>query len=276
MKIAMVGMGVVGTATACGLERGHELLYYDKYKDMPNTLKEIAEQCEIIFVTVPTPMKKSGEIDLSAIHESIGILNEYAIKKDEKQIIVIRSTAVSGTTDSLSTRYEKFDFVFNPEFLTDRNAKEDFLNSKRIVIGANNKEVAVKIAKVYTDALFNCPIIYVDIKTSEMIKYCSNIFLASQISVANELYEICKLLNIDWEEIRSTLEYDNRIGTFTKVPGDDGDRSFGGKCLVKDLNALIYLARENGYIPDLLEEVWRTNLKFRKNYDWLDKNGGIE
>ena len=276
MKIGIVGIGIVGGATAKGLEKGNDLLYYDKYKDMPNTLKEIAEQCTVIFITVPTPMKRSGEIDLSAIYESVSILNEYAKESDSKQIIVIRSTAVSGTTDELAKRYPKFAFVFNPEFLTANNAEEDFLNSKRIVIGANDKEVAIRVAKVYTSANFECPIIYTDIKTSEAIKYCSNIFLASQVSVANELHEICRILDIDWEEIREVLAYDDRIGKFTKVPGDDGDKGFGQACFPKDLNAFIYLARENGYCPDLLEEVWRTNLKFRKNYDWLSKNGGIE
>ena len=269
MKLGEIGMGIVGSATVNGLIRGHEMYCYDKYKPCAYTLKDIAENCSVIFITVPTPMKKSGEIDLSAIYESISILNEYASDKDEKQIIVIRSTAVSGTTDKLAERYPKFDFAFNPEFLTDRNANQDFLDSKRIIIGANSDRVFNVLKKVYEDAGFNCPIIKTDVKTGEFIKYCSNVFLASQISTSNELYEIAQLLGINWEEIINALNYDDRIGKFTKVPGDDGERGWGFKCLPKDLNALIYLAREHGYRPDLLEEIWRTNLKFRKKIDWL-------
>lgn len=268
MNIGTIGLGVVGNATKVGLERGHKIFAYDKYKKGYGTLKDIADNCEVIFITVPTPMKKSGAIDLSAIYESVGILNEYAIEKDEKQIIVIRSTAVSGTTDALAERYPKFDFAFNPEFLTDRNAVQDFIDSRRVVIGANSDRIFNILEKVYHDAKFECPIIKTDIKTAEYIKYCSNVFLASQLSTANELYEIAQLLDVDWEKVRNVISYDSRIGTFTKVPGDDGDRGWGFKCLPKDLNALVYLAREHGYRPDLLEEIWRTNLKFRKKIDW--------
>jgi len=269
MDIGIVGCGVVGLATAGGLERGHKLFYYDKYKKEYGTLKEIANNCSVIFITVPTPMKKSGEIDLSAIYESISILNEYASYDDEeKTIIVIRSTAVSGTTNSLAKEFPKFDFAFNPEFLTDKNANQDFLNSKRIVIGSDTDRVFNVLEKVYKEAKFTCPIIRVNIKTAEYIKYCSNIFLASQISTSNELYEIAQLLGINWEEIRLALSYDDRIGKFTKVPGDDNERGFSGKCLPKDLSALIYLSREYGYRPALLEEIWRSNFIFRKNHDW--------
>ena len=277
MQIGVIGEGVVGAATKNGLARGHELLCYDKYKESTSSLKEIAEKCSVIFLTVPTPMKKSGEIDLSAIYESVGILNEYMPltnsvwpeeNKDNKTIIVIRSTAVSGTTDKLAEKYPKFDFAFNPEFLTDKNAQQDFLDSKRIVIGANSDRVFEVLKQVYIDAKFTCPIIRTDVKTAEYIKYCSNIFLASQISTSNELYEIAQLLGINWEEIREALSHDERIGKFTQVPGHDLDRGFGGKCLCKDLNALIYLSREHGYRPGLLEEIWRTNLKFRTKIDW--------
>ena len=271
-NIGIIGCGIVGHATALGLARGHKLLTYDKFKSSPNTLQEIAENCEVIFLTVPTPMKKSGEIDLSAIYESVGILDEYCgnsyKENTEKQIIVIRSTAVSETTDKLAEKYKYFDFAFNPEFLTDKNANIDFINSKRIIIGANSDRVFEVLKKVYEDAQFTCPIIKTDVITAEYIKYCSNVFLAAQVSVSNELYEIAQLLKVNWEEIRKALNSDDRIGKFTKVPGEDNERGFSGKCFPKDLNALIYLAREHGYRPDLLEEIWRTNLKFRKNQDW--------
>lgn len=269
MNIGICGQGIVGNATALGLQRGHQLLCYDKYKESSHSLQQIAENCSIIFLTVPTSMKKSGEIDLSAIYESVGILNEYAKDKEFKTIIVIRSTAVSGTTDKLAEKYPKFDFAFNPEFLRDRNAHEDFLNSKRVVIGANSDRVFDVLKKVYEEAKFTCPIIRLDIKTAELVKYASNVMLMSQIITANEIYEICQHIGVDYQQILPILKYDERIGTNILVPGNDGDRGAGGKCFPKDLNALIYLAREHGYRPDLLEEVWRTNLKFRKKIDWL-------
>ena len=271
MYIGILGVGCVGNATAKGLERGHIIWCYDKYKQGYGTLKELADNCDVIFVTVPTPMKKSGDIDLSAIYESVGVLNEIVPERDRdnKVIIVIRSTAVSGTTDSLAKKYPKFDFAFNPEFLTARNSVQDFLNSKRVVIGANSDRVFNALEKIYRDAQFTCPIIRMDIKTSEMVKYASNVMLMSQVIVANEIYEICKHLDIDYQEIVPILKQDDRIGKMVDVPGYDNDRGAGGSCFPKDLNALIYLAREHGYRPDLLEEIWRTNLKFRKKIDWL-------
>jgi len=259
-KIGIIGTGVVGAATQNGLARGHELLCYDKFKPSPNTLQEIAENCSVIFLTVPTPMKKSGEIDLSAIYESVGILDEYCgnsyKENTEKQIIVIRSTAVSGTTDKLAEKYKYFDFAFNPEFLTDKNANQDFLDSKRIVIGANSDRVFEVLKQVYLDAQFTCPIIRLDIKSAELVKYASNVMLMSQIMTANEIYEICQKLGIDYQQILPILKYDDRLGKNISVPGHDGDRGAGGKCLcgseyilVKDKNNNIDLIH--------IKDVWK-------------------
>ena len=108
-----------------------------------------------------------------------------------------------------------------------------------------------------------------------MIKYAANVFLASQIGIANEIYQICKTIGVDYDEVKKAILHDKRIGTNIDVPGHDGDFGFGGKCFPKDLNALIYLAREHMYRPHLLEEVWRLNEKVRKDLDWLDIAGAV-
>jgi len=268
MKIGIVGMGFVGSATKYGLERGHEIIGYDKYKQGYNTIEEVAK-CEVIFICVPTPMEKSGKICLDAIEESIDSI--YKIAKEET-IIVIKSTAVSGTTNSFVDKYPTFNFSFNPEFLTQNNANEDFINTDRIIIGVNKDEVFQKLKQVYEEAKFTCPIIKTDIKSAEFLKYVSNTFLATKVIFANEIYKICEKLNINYDEVIKNLLLDKRIGkSHWQVPGPDGDFGMGSKCFPKDLNALIYLAKENGFSPRLLEEVWRRNLDFRTKIDWLDQ-----
>ena len=273
MKIGVVGMGFVGGTTAEVLGKFHEIIPYDKYKE-PYTNPEKLSLADAIFVCVPTPMKSSGEIDYSAIHNSLDMLNELTANKTIKPLIIIRSTAVSGTTEKLMKKYP-FKVVFNPEFLREKFALEDMINSNRIVIGANSQEDCVKMEEIYKPLFPHAKYILVDTKTAEMIKYAANVFLSSQISIANEIYLICKAVGVDYETVKKTVLMDSRIGCNIDVPGPDGDFGFGGKCFPKDLNALIYLARENMYRPYLLEEVWRINEKVRKKKDWLDTPGAV-
>lgn len=274
----MIGMGFVGGTTAKALNKAHEIFPYDKYKKPYNSrenIKELAKNSETVFVCVPTPMKPSGEMDYSAIYDSLNLLNKTA--KSQKRnlediLVIIRSTAVSGTTDKLAEKYH-FHFVFNPEFLREKHALEDMENTNRIVIGANTKEDYEKVVEVYKPIFPNAKHIHVNRKTSEMIKYAANVMLAGQIALANEIYQICNVTGINYNVVKDTILLDDRIARNLDVPGYDGDFGFGGKCFPKDLRALTYLAREYGYGPYLLEEVWRLNERVRENKDWFDIPG---
>ena len=278
MKIGIIGVGVVGDATKEVFSRVHEIFPYDKYKQSYSSeknLRTLAENSEIVFLCVPTPMKPSGEIDYSAVHESIGLLESETRKAKrglEEILIVVRSTAVSGTTDDLAKKYS-FRFAFNPEFLREKHALQDMENTDRVIIGANTDEDYEKVLKVYKPIFPNAKYILVKRKTAEMIKYCANVMLASQVALANELYQICKSVGVDYNAVKNAILLDERIGRNIDVPGPDGDFGFGGKCFPKDLNALIYLARENMCRPYLLEEIWRSNEKARTKKDWLEIPG---
>lgn len=258
-------MGMVGGITAEVLKNFHEILPYDKFKQ-PYTNPEILKQAELVFICVPTPMKSSGEIDYSAIHNSIKTLEKVTQNNTLKPLVVIRSTVVSGTTNTLEKQYP-FHFAFNPEFLREKHALEDMKNTDRIVIGANRQEDHEKVEQVYKPIFPNAKYIYVNTKTAEMIKYAANVMLTGQIALANEIYQICKAVGVDYETVKNAILLDSRIARNIHVPGHDGQLGYGGKCLPKDLNALIYLAREHMYRPYLLEEVWRLNEKLRKNKD---------
>ena len=278
MKLGIIGVGFVGGATAHVLKKEHELFLYDKYKEpynSKNNLDEIALNTECAFICVPTPMQNSGKIDYSNIHNSITSLlkkTEQIGRNPKDLLVIIRSTAVSGTTDELAKKYP-FSFGFNPEFLREKYAIEDMEKTNRVVIGANNPEDSKKIERIYKPIFPDASYVFVDRKTAEMIKYVANGMLTGQVALANEFYQICKATGVNYDSVKDVILLDERIGRNIDVPGPDGELGFGGKCFPKDLNALIYLARESMYRPYLLEEMWRLNEKVRKDKDWLNITG---
>jgi UDPglucose 6-dehydrogenase len=278
MKLGIIGAGVVGVATGRALESKHSVFYYDKFKkdlSSQENINRIASEAEIVFVCVPTPMRPSGEMDYSAIYSSLEQLltaSNFVRRNPYSLVIVIRSTAVSGTTDKVAEKFP-FRFAFNPEFLREKHAEEDMRNTNRVVIGANEKSVSDKLVEMYKEVFPDANYICVDIKTAEMIKYVANVMLAAQISIANEIFRICKGVGIDYNTVKMAVLQDPRIGSNIDVPGHDGEFGFGGKCFPKDLRALIYMARERNVEPYLLDEVWRSNLSVRAKHDWLDIQG---
>ena len=278
MNIGIMGVGVVGGATAEVFGEKHEIFKYDKFKKDYNSkdnLKNLVSNSEVVFLCVPTPMKPTGEMDYSAIHDSIKMLEKEV---EEQQIesknilIVVRSTAVSGTTDSLAEKHS-FRFAFNPEFLTEKNPVKDMRETNRVVLGVDDERSEKQLEAVYRPLFPDAKYVVVSRKTAEMIKYAANVMLAGQIGVANEIYKICKSTGVDYDTVRKTILLDDRIGKNISVPGPDGDFGFGGKCFPKDLRALIYLASEKNIDATLLRELWRSNLDSRKKRDWLDIAG---
>jgi len=275
MKIGIIGVGVVGGATGQVLGRQHEVYLYDKYEGPSSSfdkIRDIAKNVEVVFICVPTPINDEGEMDDSFLIDALDLLEQEvkSVGRDPNDILaVIRSTAICGTSDSLAERY-RFKFASNPEFLTERRALEDMENTNRVVIGANDIETREKLASVYKPLFPNAAYILVNRRTAEMIKYCANVMLAGQVGLANEICQICEHLGVDYNSIREAISHDDLIGKNIRVPGTDGDLGFGGKCLPKDFNTFISLAKKNGYDPKLLEEIWELNLRVRKNKDWLE------
>jgi UDPglucose 6-dehydrogenase len=292
MKIGIVGVGFVGGSTARVLHPHHQVYLYDKYQtpkwctekgnewanppiNSSQSLETLAKESEVVFISVPTPMQPSGAIDYTNIHSSVNQLLDYtkgAGRNPQDLLVVIRSTAVSGTTDKLAEQYP-FRFAFNPEFLREKHALEDMKNTDRVVLGANDQRSLEQAAAVYKPVFPNARFILTNTKTAEMIKYMANGMLTGQVALANEFYQICKAVGIDYDSVKQAVLLDPRIGRNLDVPGPDGDLGFGGKCFPKDLNALIHLARERMYRPHLLEEVWRLNEKVRTDLDWLNIDG---
>ncbi|PIN89658.1 hypothetical protein COU61_03025 [Candidatus Pacearchaeota archaeon CG10_big_fil_rev_8_21_14_0_10_35_13] len=283
MKIGMIGIGFVGGATAEVLREKHEMLLYDKYRpEFPgyegriNTQEALERmtEAEAIFLSLPTPMRSDGMIDLGPIHNSIRRTDEVfkGVTKEERPLIILRSTAVSGTTDSLEAEYE-YHFAFNPEFLVEKTALEDMRNTKRVVIGAKRKEDHELVERIYQEVFPKAKYHRMATKEAEAVKYFANVALAGQVMIANALYEIFNTAGLDYDKIREVAQEDERIGRNMKVPGPDKDLGFGGKCFPKDLNALISYAKNLGVKPHLLETIWKENLRLRLVRDWEEIPG---
>lgn len=268
-RLGIIGYGIVGQALAYGFSQPdikdkYQIKYYDKYKDT-KPLKQVIEESEFIFICLPTPMKEDESgIDLSIIEDSIKEITKLTNKTDK--IIVIKSTIIPGTTASLSKKFPETHFAFNPEFLTEANYLEDFLNADRTIIGANDDLTSRRVIAFYRQRFPTMKIFQTDSTTAEMVKYMANAYLSTKVIFANEMYSICQALGIKYEEVKSMAVADHRI--FDSHLDITTQKGFGGKCFPKDIVALIGRAKDLNVEPKLLETVWSINKKIRKVHDW--------
>ena len=277
MKIGIIGQGYVGTAIKVGFEPYYDLETYDKYNEDKSTcgLSDMVAECEVIFVGVPTPMNEDGSCHTDIVESVVKDIDKWSSRyhKDVSPIVVIKSTVPPGTTDRLHRKYKNVNVVFNPEFLTEANFIEDFKTQDRIILGGTRKGTNL-LRQVYSKVFPTAHIIKTGSKTAEMVKYMTNSYLATKVSFANEIYQICQKINIDYDKVVEYATLDERLGkTHLSVPGPDGDLGFGGHCLPKDLNALITFAQNLDLEPIVLETVNWVNDKFRKNRDWEEMKG---
>lgn len=262
-KIGIIGYGIVGQAVAYGFSN-QEIHIYDKYKPS-EPLKEVVEKSDYIFICLPTPIKsdESG-IDLSIIEE--GIRKIVPLTKTSDKIIIIKSTVIPDTTKGFIKKYPQSLFCFNPEFLTEAAFLQDFINTDRIIIGTENDLVFRRVSSLYQRIMPKIKIFHTDPTTAEMVKYMANCFLATKVIFANEVSEICQKLGIKYEEVKEMVVADRRI--YDSHLNITTFRGFGGKCFPKDLLALRALAKKLGVDTQILDAVWKKNLKIRKVRDW--------
>ena len=269
--IGIVGQGIVGSAVREGMSNFVDVQTYDKDPDKLstcNSLEELVRRNDIIFVCLPTPMRRTGECDLSIIDKVVHEIDEIALSIDQKKIAVVKSTIPPGTTVNLNSEMKKIQIVFNPEFLTEANHIEDFKNQTRIILGGP-RPATTTIKTLFKKAFPAVPIIKTGSNTAEMVKYFINCFLATKVTFANEMYMLSKDLDIDFDKVTEYALYDNRIGrSHLAVPGPDGDFGFGGHCFPKDLKAMIYLAHTLGIDTTLLSAVNNKNNILRTDRDW--------
>ncbi len=265
IKLGIIGCGFVGGAVAQGFSIHADLKIYDKFKTGFDSFDDVVKQ-DVLFLCLPTPMRADGSQNQDALLEAVTAIDGAT---DCKKIIVIKSTVVPGTTRKFAKEFPNHRFVMNPEFLTARSARLDFINSARIIVGGDSIPRSV-VSSLYRERFPTTPIFETTWEGAEIVKYMTNCFFALKISYLNEIYDICQKFDIPYNEMRNMWLADGRIGnSHADVPGHDGDRGFGGTCFPKDVNAFAKWAREEMESPLLtLEAALAVNRRVRQKKDW--------
>ena len=276
-KIAVAGTGYVGlVAGACFAERGHQVICVDvdekKVETMKKGISPIYEEglqelmqknykegrldyttdyktaykdADAIFIGVGTPEQPDGSANLSYIAT---VSRQIAESVEKDCLVVVKSTVPIGTNDKVEQFIKdllvhdvKIEVASNPEFLAQGRAVKDTLEARRIVIGTESKEAEKILMEIYEP--FNLPIVSVNRRSAEMIKYASNDFLALKISYMNDIANLCELVGANIEDVAKGMSYDPRIGSNFLNAGI----GYGGSCFPKDTKALKYLAKQHGY-----------------------------
>ena len=273
-SIGIIGQGFVGSAVREGMQHYYNVVAYDKdpskYSSAESIL-DVVSKTDMTFLCVPTPMRASGQCDLRILCLALDEISQSVQK--ENYIVVIKSTIPPGTTEQLNTLYSNLDIVFNPEFLTEANAVEDYKNQNRIIIGGDRPS-STYVKQIFAKAFPKVPIIKTSSTIAETIKYVTNTFLALKVSYANEIYQICKSLDVDYDKVIEYARYDERLGnSHWSVPGPDGDFGFGGHCFPKDIAALQYVANTYGIDSTMLDAAIAKNKMVRTDLDWEKQVG---
>lgn len=275
--IGIVGRGFVGSAVEFGFSAqtgcDAQVKIYDKnpLKSI-HTLEETVNKSDFIFLSVPTPSNLDGSMHLGILESALQEIQSVNKRKDN--IILIRSTVIPGTTTKLCKKFKKLNIVFNPEFLTERSAKFDFINQSRFILGGRKRNTA-RVAELYRWRFGDSvPCIETNFETAEMIKYMNNCFFATKVSFLNEMRQIADKSSIDWDLAVEGFVRDGRIGhSHLAVPGPDGRYGFGGSCFPKDVQAMINFGEQLNLNMNTLKGVWKTNLEVRPERDWEKLEG---
>ncbi|MFA6295571.1 MAG: hypothetical protein WC666_04095 [Candidatus Paceibacterota bacterium] len=262
--VAIVGYGYVGKAVANFFSSHFNILIYDiAQPSISATKEEINKKADLAVISVPTPMGKDGSADLSALNETINWL--------KTPLILIKSTIPPGTTALLSKKHKK-SIAFSPEYIGEGNYVVPFwkgypdpldMKKHEFVIIGGQKNIISKILPFFKIILgAEAKYFQTDSTTAELVKYLENSFLATKVTFCNEFYNIAKSFGVDYNELRELWLQDGRIGRSHTVVFED-NRGFGGKCLPKDVNALVKAVIKAGYNPKLLKTVLEVNEDIR-------------
>jgi UDPglucose 6-dehydrogenase len=264
MEIGVIGQGFVGNALYQKFKNYYDIKTYDLDESKCNSTEQEVFDCEVVFVCLPTPMSLDGSCFTGIVKSTLAALNA----NNKTKIVIIKSTIPPGTTEKFNNNYGNINIVFNPEFLTEANAVSDYENQNRIILGGNKKSTSI-LKPIFKKVFPKADVIQTDSTQAEMVKYLTNNFLSVKVAFANEMYDLCSTLNIDYDKIIEYATYDERLGkSHWSVPGPDGDFGFGGHCFPKDLAAILSVTREHDTIDNVLKAAQATNHSVRLNKDW--------
>ena len=274
-SVGIIGQGFVGGSVFSVLSDYDKIGTYDLDSSKSNTqsIEQLIDQSDIIFVCLPTPMRETGECYIGIVEETLMYINDYAAGP---KTVITKSTVPPGTHSEWAKKFKNIEIVFNPEFLTEANAVQDFRTQRYIILGSDTQCKSERAKEAFLAAFPEDGISYFhcSFEEAEAIKYFRNTFLSVKLSFCNEYFNMCKSLGIDYKLVSTIAHMDERLGnSHYNVPGPDGDMGFGGHCFPKDIKALIHMCKSNDIDCDMLDAAWDINTKFRKNKDWEAMEG---
>lgn len=241
--IGIIGYGMVGKAVKYGFSKTKVFICDPKYNHV--TVKGLCLlNPEAIFICVPTPTDDTNYSLITSILDEI-------FEIGYRGIVIVKSTI-------LPQYLEKYDIVYNPEFLSRSTSKEDFVNPHLLILSGKKSEQVLELYKKYSTVDVSNTFI-TDVNTASFIKYTMNSFYATKVTFMNSMYDVAKKMNVNYEEATQILSKHPWMGTsHFKVPGPDGQRGFGGPCLPKDTECLV-----KNYNVDILKKVLELNEYYR-------------
>jgi UDPglucose 6-dehydrogenase len=284
MRIALIGYGIVGESIENALKSSVDCFLVDP-KLSETKIKDL-NRVELVFVSVPTPYNlKEDRFDSSILNQVISDLASYDINCP----VIIKSAVPPRVVKNYIDIHKNLDIVVSPEYLTEKNHLEDFIDSKVMVLGGNTSSCnkIIDFFKNHTKINSNCVYGICTSEEAALIKYMENSFLATKNTFLNQYKQYYdryfKVNNDDskFNDLMKLFHLDTRMGDvyFKKrdytIPGHDGDIGYGGKCLPKDVKTIIQEGKNIGFDFDLLSRVDSYNDKIRKNKDWLTIDGAI-
>lgn len=239
-KIGILGVGMVGGALKTYLESTgkYEVFCYDK-KGL-GSLEDV-NKAEVVYLCVPTPYVPGKGCDTSLIENAIGSITG-------NKIMVIKSTVIPGTTEQIQKKFPQHKFLFNPEFLTESTADADMAFPDRQIIGytPESYNVAAQVMAQLPLAPYEK---MVPSRIAELIKYAGNTWFAVKVAMNNELYDLSQKMGFsqqDWEHVVDGMSADKRIGRTHLTVMHKDKRGYHGKCLPKDIKALLEFSKDHG------------------------------
>lgn len=261
LKVGIVGHGFVGKAVDYGFTGTEKMIIDPLYGNDIKDLKKF--QPHVTFVAVPTPMGADGSIDSSIVEDTVKYLKHHVMG-----LIVIKSTVTPDIVNSLTKGVGGERVIYNPEFLTEKNANEDFINPKMHIFGGHF-ESTKRLEEIYIQYSLckPCQVFHMSAPDASFVKYGINCFLASKVLWFNQFYDVVEEFGGNFGKIVNAIGTDPRVtDSHTRVPGFDGKRGYGGACFPKDTAAFANFA--SGLDPfTVLEHVIDKNNAYRVNYE---------
>jgi UDPglucose 6-dehydrogenase len=259
LKMSIIGYGFVGKAVDFGFDNECcEKTLIDI--NFNNSVKDTSKFDDVFFICLPTPMNADKSIDASIVVEAV----EY-LKLNRTGTIIIKSTVTPEIIEELTLGEYGSKVVYNPEFLTEANANQDFVNPPMHIFGGNILKTK-EVEDIYRNySLCNiCPIHHIGAKEASFVKYGVNTFLATKVLWFNQFYDVVQNHGCNYNEIVLALSNDMRIGpSHTHVPGFDGKRGYGGACFPKDTTAFSNFAKSFSVLDTVIE----ANNMYRSGYE---------